>query len=275
MIVNENSSAFMPALDVPRDISLIADAAGMVRFVSPDAALFYAGEASNGINGRSMFDLIVPDDQSEAREWWAALVDSAAPSGEIRLGALGAGSQPEPVQIVAWRLPDEQGYLLKHHLDDFTRERLATLYTILLATSVTLELDELLDIVLQRSLHLIPADSVTAFLVDRDGRLDLMRISGPEPEQLSPEEVEAVAGFATTRTVRETGRALLITDCETNPIWVKREGSKHIRSWLGAPLIYRGNYLGMLALNSTRPNNFSGRCRPASGACEPGCRRVL
>ena len=172
MIVNENSSAFMPALDVPRDISLIADAAGMVRFMSPDAALFYAGEASNGINGRSMFDLIVPDDQSEAREWWADLVDTRAPSGEIRLGALGAGGQPEPVQIVAWRLPDEQGYLLKHHLDDFTRERLATLYTILLATSVTLELDELLDIVLQRSLHLIPADSVTAFLVDRDGRLD-------------------------------------------------------------------------------------------------------
>lgn len=257
MILNANTSAFMPALDTPRDISLIADVEGTIRFASPDAAWFYGGEAADGLSGQSIFDFIVPGDQSQARDWWAALCDTAAPSGEIRLGAVGAGDQPVPVHIVAWRLPDEQRYLLKHHLDDLTRERLTTLYSILLATSGTLELDVLLDIVLERSLRLIPADSVTAFLADREGRLEMMRSSGPQPEQLSHDEIEAVAGFTTTRTVRETGRALLIADCATDPNWITLEGSKHIRSWLGVPLIYRGDYLGMLALNSTRPNNFS------------------
>ncbi|WP_162909480.1 GAF domain-containing protein [Aggregatilinea lenta] len=255
--MNENLSAFRPALDAPLDISLIVDAEGTIGFASPDAARFYGVEAAHDLGGRSMFDLIVPDDRARARDWWAALCESDAPDVDLRLGALRPDEQPAQVHVVAMRLPDDgPHYLLKHHVEDITRERLATLYSILLATSGTLDLDALIDTVLGETLHLIPADSVTAFLEDRDGHLQVMRSSGPHPERLSPDEIEAVGTFKTTQIVRETGRALLIADCTTDPNWVRLEGSKHIRSWLGAPLNHQGDYLGLLALNSTRPNRF-------------------
>jgi signal transduction histidine kinase len=257
MILNANTSAFMSALNAPRDISLIADTEGAICFASPDAVRFYGSVQAGAVEGRSMFDLIVPDDRAQARAWWADLCDEGAASGEIRLGALGAADRHVPVHIIAWRLPGGQQYLLKHHFEDNTRERLLTLYSILLATSGTLELEALLDTVLDQSLRLIPADSVTVFLVDRDDRLRVMRSSGPRPEQLSPDEIETLGEFHTTRTLRETGRALLIPDCANEPTWVKLAGSQHIRSWLGAPLIYHGDYLGLISLNSTQTNAFS------------------
>ena len=91
------------------------------------------------------------------------------------------------------------------------------------------------------------------FLVGPDEGVQLIRCIGADLPDYTPEEVASFSGFATTRTVRATGRPLLIQDTAQHPMWTDVRGTDSIRSWIGAPLIHRGQFLGVLNLNANEP----------------------
>ena len=48
-----------------------------------------------------------------------------------------------------------------------------------------------------------------------------------------------------------------IPDVDNYLGWVKTELSKHIKSWVGAPLVAREHLLGFLALDKTEPGYYT------------------
>lgn len=52
---------------------------------------------------------------------------------------------------------------------------------------------------------------------------------------------------------------LMIPDTSQSPEWAYADESPHVRSWLGVPLLTRGEVLGVLNINATNPNRFTPR----------------
>jgi len=52
-------------------------------------------------------------------------------------------------------------------------------------------------------------------------------------------------------------KSVLISDARQEPLWQTFEGHAHLRSWLSAPLIASGQYLGFLSIGHTEPNRFT------------------
>lgn len=237
-----------------REVSLVVDAEGVVLFALPEVAP-WRGPEDRPLQGTPLFDLVAPGDRAALRSWWDAFVRTDARSSPETSVSMGAARLSFTAQ--AWRLPDADRFLVICRPPDPTRERLETLYSVLLTMSGTLDLDTLLDYLLEQSRRLIPADSVMLFLVGPDEGVQLIRCIGADLPDYTPEEVASFSGFATTRTVRATGRPLLIQDTAQHPMWTDVRGTDSIRSWIGAPLIHRGQFLGVLNLNANEPGRFT------------------
>ncbi|RPJ00912.1 MAG: GAF domain-containing protein, partial [Chloroflexi bacterium] len=61
----------------------------------------------------------------------------------------------------------------------------------------------------------------------------------------------------TSRLMRENGQPIVIHDCTTDPRWIQLPDHRIIRSWLGAPLIHQGEFMGEINLDSAETSSFS------------------
>jgi PAS domain S-box-containing protein len=52
-------------------------------------------------------------------------------------------------------------------------------------------------------------------------------------------------------------KSILISDTKQEESWQTFEGHAHLRSWLSAPLVASGQYLGFLSVGHTEPNRFT------------------
>ena len=189
--------------------------------------------------------------------WTEFINDPAVQSAQMLVMMLTANGRRIPIRASIWRLPDRDEFLLIHHVVEHLRERLDLLYAIMAAVSSTLELDELLDSVLRDVQRLIPCNVSMIYILERDNTLRIRRYrdNGFDDDQSMLQE--NLPKFETTRLLRATGQPVVIADCDTDPRWIKLPDSRPIRSWLGAPLIHHGEFLGEINLDSTEPNTFT------------------
>ena len=59
------------------------------------------------------------------------------------------------------------------------------------------------------------------------------------------------------RIINETGQAVIIEDCQKDSRFENWGDSKHVRGWMGVPLISRGQVIGYLTVDSRTPGAFS------------------
>jgi sigma-B regulation protein RsbU (phosphoserine phosphatase) len=117
---------------------------------------------------------------------------------------------------------------------------------------------EVLRIILDELHKVIPYDSASVMLLEGE----LLRLAafrgweapGPLADGPLMLDEQSAAGTAV-----RLGRPLLIADTAAAPMWKHRPLSAHIRSWMGVPLIAKGATLGVLNIDSRRPNRFSER----------------
>ena len=128
-----------------------------------------------------------------------------------------------------------------------------------LALSGSLKASKTLDIILEQIARVVPYDSACVMLLEdrcvriashqgyaRFGVLDrLDRFS------LSMDEAKNLAVIAESR------RPHFIPDVETDNAWVDTEITKHVASWVGAPLIAQDNLLGFLSLDKVDAGYYS------------------
>jgi GAF domain-containing protein len=162
-----------------------------------------------------------------------------------------------PIRASIWRLPGRNEFLLIHHVVEHLQDRLDMLYAITAAVSGTLELDPLMDNVLREVSRLIPCNVSTLHILEQDGSFQVRRWHEGRFEDYRSIVRERQSEFETRRIMRETGRPVIVYDCDTDPRWVKPPDFRPIRSWLGAPLIHHGEFLGEIDLDSAEPNAFT------------------
>ena len=131
--------------------------------------------------------------------------------------------------------------------------QLETLNTIAAALITSLELDQVLELILDQIGKVIPFDSGAIFLYEDAGlRVMVDRNLTRSPRgHLFPGEDELFAEILQTR-------APLILNNPKKDARFKNWGhSEHIASWMGVPLFVRDTLIGFLTLDSNQPETYS------------------
>ncbi|MBI5959360.1 MAG: GAF domain-containing protein [Chloroflexi bacterium] len=259
MVAQPVYQGFMPAPSVPgaSEVICLLNERGVIRFATPATADFY-GYSLDELIGRSGLRFVAPEDADSVNARWQSWrADPARQSDEMRVMVQLATGQRLAIRMTIWRQPDSSDFLLVHHIFDDLQDRLRTLYSIQAAVASTLEPETVLDTVLREVHRLIACGTSTIFIRGRDGSVLVRRWQQGKLENFRSIIHERLPEFQTSRIMRDTNRPLIIHDTATDPRWVNLPDHRPIRSWLGAPLIHRGEFLGELNLDNVDPNVFS------------------
>jgi diguanylate cyclase (GGDEF)-like protein/PAS domain S-box-containing protein len=125
------------------------------------------------------------------------------------------------------------------------------------AVAATLHSEEAIDRILEQLYLVIPYDSASVQLL-RENELEIVGGRGWD----NPKEVLGlrfpVPGDNPNTVVLQTGKPYILGDAVKIHSSFKEDGPhKHIRSWLGVPMIVRGQITGLLAIDSTQLNCFT------------------
>jgi len=116
------------------------------------------------------------------------------------------------------------------------------------AISSTLDLDQVLDLVLDQLQEVLPYDSASLFLLS-DGTAKLVAAKGhPRPERAERVAFSA-EDDALTRAILDRGHPLVLGDAQADGRFQERGGADHVRSWIGVPLIAKGAPVGLMTID--------------------------
>ncbi|MEI7771495.1 MAG: ATP-binding protein, partial [Chloroflexales bacterium] len=140
------------------------------------------------------------------------------------------------------------------------RQIAETLHRAGMALTKSLDLNQVLEALLDHLQDLVPYDSANVMLL-RDGSIfQVYSLRGYEHRR-DPEEIRMITfdsrDHAITRAILESRRSLLISDTLGYPGWVEVAGGEAVRSWMGIPIISRGEVLGIYAVNKMTPGFFT------------------
>lgn len=129
-----------------------------------------------------------------------------------------------------------------------------------LSLTQDLRMDFVMDALLKSLEDLVPY-TCARVLVPEGGPhiLALGERTCPEPEKKSPRfPLTFVADESSFfhRVLMEQ-KSMLIADTKTEEKWHTFKGHKQLRSWLSAPLVASGEYLGCLSIGHTQPNLYT------------------
>lgn len=138
------------------------------------------------------------------------------------------------------------------------RRRLAnTLRGVAETISSQLEFDDLLNIVLQELKNVIDYNSASVQLLQED-KLVIIGGQGWEDSQQVIGYAFSMEGNNPNRKVVETQEPVIVKDVQIDyPASFSSPPHNRIRSWLGVPLTYGANVLGLMAVVSTRVDCFT------------------
>jgi len=130
----------------------------------------------------------------------------------------------------------------------------------------SLELDEVLAKILENVDKVVPSETANIALVDINRVAHFVKIKGYEKygtEKIVPTIECRVDEIPNLKRMAETGRASLNPNTEIDPDWDGTiKGSQWIKSYMGAPIISKGNLLGFISLDAPTPNYFKDEYLP-------------
>ncbi len=138
------------------------------------------------------------------------------------------------------------------------RERAEALRDAAHIVNSSLSLDDVLQVVLSQLARVLLFDSGCVMLAD-DDEISIRTWRGYSVEDLSTiEQIRFnLQTDQTIGTVVRSGEPMLISDVREDPGWVETWISGHIRSWMGVPLLWRGQAIGLLSLDRMEPAGFT------------------
>lgn len=232
----------------PADAIFLINARGLIRFATPIAANYYGYHRDN-IIGRSVLRFVAPHDTDLLITRWEAFVyNPAVLFHEFVISMVLANGQQIPTHISIWRLPSGNEFLAVHHIHEHNNHRQSE------APNSTLALDTTLEEIRR----MVPCETITLIMREMSGTYRMVRMQGRKVD-FSTRMLDGLSEYETTRIMIETGQPVVINDCRRDPRWMASPSQAHVQSWLGAPLIHRGEFLGLLNLDHTKTNAFTER----------------
>lgn len=136
------------------------------------------------------------------------------------------------------------------------RRRQAVLYDINLAMTSTLDLKKVLDLLLEKNDLLLPYSATTVSLINKaDGKLEPVAYHNVDEEKWKAQELE----HGLTNVVFEIKSPLVVGNLQTHPGLQDRDFylDQGFVSYLGVPLIIRGEVLGVLSFYTKGEHLFA------------------
>ena len=130
--------------------------------------------------------------------------------------------------------------------------QLETLNTVTAALSTSLELDSVLELILNQIRQVISLDSGAIFLAEGE-YLRVVFDTGITP---SVKGQVFRSGNELFDEVRRTGEPLVLNNVREDPRFKNWADFQNIESWIGIPLIVRGELIGVMTLDNDKPNAF-------------------
>jgi len=122
--------------------------------------------------------------------------------------------------------------------------------------TATLDLDEVLNLILEMLSRVIPYDSASIFLM-QDRRLVMRAMRGFEnADELRGLSFDLVGNSFMARMIAER-EPLVFEDVQTEPGWINVPGVWPIHGWIAAPLVARGEVVGALTVDSRRVGAYN------------------
>ena len=138
------------------------------------------------------------------------------------------------------------------------RQLAETLREVGLALTSQLDPEALLDVLLEQINRVIPYDSINIMLLEND-HMVVTRQRGYE-QFGAGEGVSAIQTHIDDlhyfKIMQTTFRPALVSDTHKDPDWVVIEASKHVKSWIGAPVIVRGELIAFLSIDKAEPDFY-------------------
>ncbi len=123
--------------------------------------------------------------------------------------------------------------------------------------SSTLNLEEILDLILKYVSSLIPGNAFNVLFLEGE-KVRVARAQGYEKFGVADKVIDmTLTFFPNLKRMAETGKAVLIPDTESEPEWVKVPGFEWLRSYVAAPIQFGDETIGFLCVDGTRPGQFT------------------
>jgi hypothetical protein len=117
---------------------------------------------------------------------------------------------------------------------------------------------EVLDRLLDNVRNVVPYDRATLRLLEDHNIARVARSHGYREKDLDLNQrdytVDEIPNF---RIMMDSGQAMVIPDTRQDRGWVVMEGLEKIRSYVGAPLLAKGEVIGILSLTSLTPGFYN------------------
>jgi len=107
----------------------------------------------------------------------------------------------------------------------------------------------------------VPHDSVAVFLIEAEGRIvQTVGYRDPFHHQDEMKSLRFIGGqMRDQRVMQTTGAPVIIPDVSAYEGWVIVPENEWIRSYLGVPILFKGEVIGFLSLSSARTQAFAPR----------------
>lgn len=126
------------------------------------------------------------------------------------------------------------------------------------ALSHTLELAEVLDLILSKLAEIVPYDRGSVMLKTQEGHTLVVKAALGFPESAQPQDLRVpIKSGDVFEDMCKLQRPLLIPDVQERSDWQYVEDLPPARSWLGVPLILFNEVLGMLSLTRERTDPYT------------------
>jgi PAS domain S-box-containing protein len=120
----------------------------------------------------------------------------------------------------------------------------------------TLELDEVLHLILEQLWKVIDYDTSSIMMLEGD-RLQVIAFAGlTDPEEV-PKRAYTVKEAGLSREAIRKEQALVVADVTKYPRWMYEPQTADVRAWIGAPLIAEGEVIGILTVDSYQVGKYS------------------
>jgi len=130
-----------------------------------------------------------------------------------------------------------------------------TLRQVATVLSSTLDLKQVLDLILEHLARVVPYDSASVMLVS-DGVLRVVAARGFPDIARTMQVTIPVAEDALFQEMLRTRRPVILTDAQKDERFLAAGATTYVHGWIGAPLVVKGQVIGTLTVDSREPGAY-------------------
>jgi two-component sensor histidine kinase len=155
----------------------------------------------------------------------------------------------------------EEEYARLLEITEKERTRAESLRKVTLALNATFDTSRILDIILNHARRLVSFTGVNVSIRE-EGEMRLVRFHGYQQYGVTQREMEKVFNdnrrrLDNLKQIIEEKKPVLISNTAEDPNWVFFERMEWVRSFLGIPLMYGNELIGMINFDSNQPGHFT------------------